>query len=98
MPCGLRLPARLSRATEPECRGKVWQSAEKSKHDPISEIHRTLNKACRKWVVRAIRLRCLPNVTQSLDSRGRDLSSPRHREDPRRYSGWRNCLAGHREL
>jgi hypothetical protein len=34
--------------------------AEKSKPDPSTELHRTLNNACRKWSAREIRLRYLP--------------------------------------
>ena len=34
--------------------------AEKSKTDLRTELHRTLNNACRKWGAREIRLRYLP--------------------------------------
>jgi hypothetical protein len=34
--------------------------AEKSKPDLSTELHRTLNNACRKWGAREIRLRYLP--------------------------------------
>jgi hypothetical protein len=34
--------------------------AEKSKPDLSTELHRTLNNACRKWSAREIRLRYLP--------------------------------------
>jgi hypothetical protein len=33
---------------------------EKPKHDLAAALHRTLNKACRKWGAREIRLRYLP--------------------------------------
>jgi hypothetical protein len=34
--------------------------AKNSKPDPNTELHRTLNNACRKWGAREIRLRYLP--------------------------------------
>jgi hypothetical protein len=36
-------------------------TAEKLKPDPNTELHRTLNNACRKCGAREIRLRYLPN-------------------------------------
>jgi hypothetical protein len=35
-------------------------TAEKPKLDPNTQLHRTLNNACRKWGAREIRLRYLP--------------------------------------
>jgi hypothetical protein len=38
----------------------LWQWLKKSKPDLSTELHRTLNTACRKWGAREIRLRYLP--------------------------------------
>jgi hypothetical protein len=57
--------------------------AEESKRDLSTELHRTLNTACRKWGAREIRLRYLPKPSLNRwIAEARIDQSSCHREDP----------------
>jgi len=72
-------------------------TAEKPKLDPNTQLHRTLNNACRKWGTRETRLRYLPKpsinrwIAEALIDHHRVIEKIRAR-----HSGWRFHLASRR--